>query len=128
MTRRYKILLVDDDRGLLEELSEALAAAGYEVESFTDGRAALEAAAADRPDIALVDLKMQGLDGFRTAEALSRLEPGPPVPVVAMTGYYTRREDESRMKASGIRACLFKPFPAETAARKLHTVLQGERR
>ncbi len=97
-------------------------------QASTDRNVCYFTAAAARPDIALVDLKMKGIDGFQTAEALGRLEPGPPVPVVAMTGYYTAREHERLMKESGIRACLFKPFPAEPAARKLHTVLQGERR
>jgi len=42
-----------------------------------------------------------------------------------MTGYYTAREHERLMKESGIRACLFKPFPFEVAAKKLRCLLRG---
>jgi two-component system, NtrC family, sensor histidine kinase HydH len=123
MPKRYNILLVDDDGDLVEELSDALQSAGYRVAGFTDGGAALAAADRLKPDIALVDLKMKGISGFKVAWELARAVP--PVPVVAMTGYYTAREHESLMKESGIRACLFKPFDFEVAARKLKSFLQG---
>ncbi len=125
MSRRYRVLLVDDDAELVEELAEALNAAGYEVDSFTDPGQALAAAPARRPDIALIDLKMRVKNGFQLARELLEAEPLAGIPIVAMTGYYTRREDEKLMKASGIRACLFKPFMPEVAARKLHSILQG---
>ena len=125
MTKRYRVLLVDDDAVLAEELAEALEAVGFRVDSFTDPAAALAAAPALRPDIALVDLKMRIKNGFQLARELLAAEPLAGMPVVAMTGYYTRREDEKLMKASGIRACLFKPFTPEVAVRKLRLMLQG---
>lgn len=125
MPKRYKILLLDDDADLVDELSDALIAAGYEVAAFTEGEAALSAADDFRPDIALIDLKMKGVSGFQVARELGRRESTSGIPVVAMTGYYTGREDEEKMKESGIRACLFKPFPFEVAARKLKCLLKG---
>ncbi len=127
MTKRYRVLLVDDDAVLAEELAEALEAAGYRVDTFNDAAEALAAAPALRPDIALVDLKMRGKNGFQLARELLEAEPLAGMPVVAMTGYYTRREDENLMKTSGIRACLFKPFTPEVAARKLRSMLQGRK-
>jgi DNA-binding response OmpR family regulator len=125
MPKRYKILLLDDDADLVEELSDALTAAGYEVRSFTDGETALAAADDLRPDIALIDLKMKGISGFQVSRELGRRKSTSGIPIVAMTGYYTGREDEKKMKQSGIRACLFKPFSFEVAARKLKCLLKG---
>jgi len=125
MHRRFKILMVDDDVDLLEELSDFLSAAGYEVVSFTDGDKALRAAASVRPDIVLVDLKMKGISGFRVAEEIRKMELLAGIPIIAMTGYYTRPEDEKLMKECGIQACLHKPFSAEMAARKLGSCLRN---
>ena len=127
MPRHYKILLVDDDADLLGELADSLESAGYEIESFTDGDEALEAVGRLLPDIALVDLKMKGKSGFQVAEELRRIKPVAEIPIVAMTGYYTRPEDEKVMKRCGIEACLYKPFSAETAARRLNSILRSRK-
>ncbi len=126
MPKHYKILLVDDDADLIEELADSLNAAGYEVETFTDGDEAIRAASRIRPDIALLDLKMKGISGFRVAEEIRKIELLADIPIIAMTGYYTREEDQKLMKQCGIQACLFKPFSAATAARKLRSMLQGK--
>ncbi len=118
---------MDDDPDLLVELADSLAAAGYEVASFTDGDEALTEAARIRPDIALVDLKMKGKSGFQVAEELRKIDPVSAIPIVAMTGYYTRPEDQKLMKLCGIEACLYKPFSAETAARKLRSILRARK-
>ena len=127
MPRHYKVLLVDDDADLLVELADSLEAAGYKVETFSDGEEALEAAGRLVPDIALVDLKMKGKSGFQVAEEIRRIEPVADIPIVAMTGYYTRPEDEKLMKKCGIEACLYKPFSAETAARRLNSILRSRK-
>lgn len=121
--RRYRVLLVDDDAEFVAELGEALAAAGYEVSTHTDGDAALESAAGWRPDIALIDLKMKGTSGFQVARELTRTESLAEIPIVALTGYYTRLEDEELMKLCGFKDKLIKPFPAEKAAQKLNSLL-----
>ncbi|MDP8236783.1 MAG: response regulator [Candidatus Erginobacter occultus] len=126
LSRRYRVLLVDDDAELVEELAEALEAAGYRVDPFTDAGEALAVAPAQRPDIALIDLKMRVKNGFQLARELLAAEALSGIPIIAMTGYYTRREDEKLMKSSGIRACLFKPFTPEVAARKLDSLLRDK--
>ena len=59
-----KILLVDDDPGLLRLLSIRLRAEGYEVEAAESGMAALNAATRNHPDLVISDLKMDGMDGI----------------------------------------------------------------
>ncbi|MEM9659102.1 MAG: sigma-54 dependent transcriptional regulator, partial [Planctomycetota bacterium] len=94
------LLLVDDDRQLLESMSEWLRSQGLEVEPV-GGCAAANAALAKRQyDLALVDVRLQDGDGFDLLEQLRRRYPD--MPVVMMTGY---AEADSAVEA--IRAGAF---------------------
>ena len=71
MTRPRRILIVDDNEALRDNLAELLEAEGYEVRLAADGVRALDSLAADPlPDVVLVDLLMPGMDGN---ELLSRI-------------------------------------------------------
>ena len=59
-----KIALVDDDRNILTSVSMTLEAEGFEVETYNDGQAALDAFNKKLPDMAVLDIKMPGLDGI----------------------------------------------------------------
>jgi two-component system response regulator GlrR len=82
-----KVLIVDDDAAILEVLAMRLRAMGFDVTPVGEPRRALEAAAAQRFDLALIDLRMGPMDGVRLMEALhaqhSRL------PVLIMTAHGT---------------------------------------
>ena len=62
-----KIMLVDDDKELLEELADSLTADGYEMTLCPDGESALEMAPKIMPDMILLDLKMGKMNGFQVA-------------------------------------------------------------
>ena len=59
-----KIALVDDDRNILTSVSMTLEAEGFEVETFNDGQAALDAFNKKMPDMAVFDIKMPRMDGM----------------------------------------------------------------
>ena len=65
-----KILVVDDDRLVLATLSHGLAQAGYEVVDADNGDDAILLAREHRPDLALLDIRMEGLSGFDVAAYL----------------------------------------------------------
>ena len=87
MTARGTVLVVDDERGLREMLSYELAMEGFEVEAVDSGAAAVEAVRRRKFDLALTDLKMPGMDGSATVEALRSLDPD--LEVIVATGYAT---------------------------------------
>lgn len=64
------ILLADDDRLILAMLGEGLRKHGYEVRTAASGEEALRLCETDPPDLALLDVRMPGLDGIETARAL----------------------------------------------------------
>ena len=67
-----KIALVDDDRNILTSVSLTLEAEGYTVSTYTDGASGLEGLTTDKPDLAILDIKMPRMDGMET---LRRLRP-----------------------------------------------------
>jgi DNA-binding NtrC family response regulator len=85
MPDQIKLLIVDDEVRFLQTLKQRLSLRDFDVTAVSDGQAALEIAATQEFDIALVDLKMPGISG---EEVLHQLKSQPPlVEVVILTGH-----------------------------------------
>ena len=69
------LLLVDDDTAILRALTARLTHAGYEVSAASNASIALTQAEQLAPDVALLDINMPGIDGFKLAEALRERRP-----------------------------------------------------
>ena len=109
-----RLLIIDDDRSLVELLSDYLTRAGHEVAGAHDGQRGLAAAAETRPELVILDVTMPGLDGWQT---LARLRASDSVPVIMLTA----RGDEAEILrgfAAGADDYVTKPFSfAQLAAR-----------
>ena len=108
------ILVVDDEPKIVQLARDYLEHAGFVVVTAADGRAALDAVAAERPDLVVLDLGLPGLDGL---EVTSRLRQAGDLPIVMLTA----RDDELD-KVLGLEIgaddYLTKPFsPRELVAR-----------
>src|SRR5262245_22668765 len=85
--RPLRVLAVDDHPDVVLTLAALLRKAGHGVAAWSDGPAALAAAAGFRPDAAVIDIGLPGLDGWELARRL-REACGPGLAlVVAVTGY-----------------------------------------
>ena len=71
--RKKRVMIVDDDKEFLEELQETLFLNGYEVIKVNDPHQVLDSAGNNKPDIILLDLKMDHFSGFEIADDLRRL-------------------------------------------------------
>ncbi len=79
-----KILIIDDEPIMLENIAVYLEDSGFSVIKALDGKTGLEAFTSQQPDLVLLDLRMPGLDGL---EVLSRLKKrSPDTPVIVVTG------------------------------------------
>lgn len=85
MARHFKVLVVDDEPDIVLYLEHVLRRLGYETASAGNGAEALEKAAADPPDLVLLDVMMPVVDGFAVCRALREREATRLVPVVVMT-------------------------------------------
>lgn len=101
------ILVVDDEESMRHYLTKTLARQGYEVVAARDGPEALEIAQQRPPDVAMVDVRMPGMDGVAVMRSLRASMPR--LPVVLMTGYATVQDALAAMK-QGATDYVTKPF------------------
>jgi CheY-like chemotaxis protein len=103
-----RVLVVDDNADAAESAALFLRLAGHVVEVAFDGRAALEAARAFRPEVVFLDIGLPGMNGYEVARRL-RQEPEFRSAVLAAVTGYGREEDRRRSKESGFDFHLVKP-------------------
>jgi two-component system alkaline phosphatase synthesis response regulator PhoP len=109
-----KILVVDDERSILDLVTAYLRNEGYEVYTAADGLSALTAARAYQPDLVVLDIMLPGMDGL---EVLTRLRRESDVYVIMLTA---RSEETDKIVGLSLGAddYLTKPFsPRELVAR-----------
>jgi len=114
-----RILVVDDDRAVLQSCENILADEGHEVETAANGLAGLELLKHRAFDLALVDLKMPGMNGLEMLEAARRLKPD--LVVIIFTGYATIETAVEAIKLGAFNY-VTKPF---TASELVATVAKG---
>lgn len=102
-----RILIVDDNVDAAQSLAMLLGASGYDVRIAFDGLTALQTAREHKPDVALLDIGLPGLDGYALARQLRAELPGS-LGLVAMTGY-GQESDRRRSQAAGFDLHLVKP-------------------
>lgn len=108
MSRR--ILIVDDNAELAENLAELLELEGYEPRVFTSPTEALSKNEELEFDAALLDIRMPGIDGIALCSALAKTHPH--ATFVLMTAF-TSEQRLADVKGSGARAVLRKPLPVD---------------
>jgi CheY-like chemotaxis protein len=118
MGKSFRVVLVDDDPDLRKLVKLTLEfTAGWEVEVAADGAEGIEAVRAHRPDVAVVDLMMPGMDGYEVCERLKGDPETAAIPVVFLTA---RKElDEARVKELGVAGVVIKPFEPDELAEEL---------
>ena len=108
-TRRFRILVVDDDRDSVDLLREWLTMSGYDAAGAAGGREALEKIRAARPDLILLDLLIPQPDGIEVIRTLKRDRALSTIPIVVMT---VKRDVKSKVESlrSGADDFIAKPF------------------
>jgi len=86
-----RVLVVDDDSSLRLLYTKELTDEGYEVESASSGREAIAKIAERRPDVVVLDIKMEGMDGLSALDEIMKRDKT--IPVVLNTAYSTFKSD-----------------------------------
>jgi two-component system, OmpR family, alkaline phosphatase synthesis response regulator PhoP len=121
---KHRILVVDDNPRVLEVLEVYLADEGFEVETAADGEEAETAVARQRPDLAILDVMLPGVDGI---ELTRRFQSEYDLPVILLTA---RTDEVDRVIGLGVGADDYvgKPFgPREVVARVRAVLRRVER-
>lgn len=113
-----RILVVDDEPQILRTLRITLQARRYEVVTAATGAQALHAAAADKPDLVVLDLGLPDIDG---TEVIRRLRAWTPVPIVILSGRLDSRNKIDALDA-GADDYVTKPFSVEELLARVRAV------
>jgi DNA-binding NtrC family response regulator len=101
------VLVVDDHDGLRSALCEALRGEGYDAIGAGDGPAALDELRRAEPAVAIVDVRMPGMDGFTLLERMRDEDIGCPVILISVVGDVASRRHAERLGAFAFKE---KPF------------------
>jgi CheY-like chemotaxis protein len=115
---KKKILLVDDEAGLLKMTLLRLKVSGYEALGAVTGLEGLDLARREMPDLILLDVLLPGIDGGEVAKILKKDEKLKHIPVLLMSAEIETLE--KRARESGADGYLFKPFETEDLLGMIH--------
>ena len=104
--KKQKILLADDNRVILATLSEGLEQSGYEVLTASNGKDALELCLNEKPDLAILDIRMPEMTGI---EAAKKLQEETDIPFMFLTAYGDE-ETVNQALTDGCYGYLVKPI------------------
>jgi PAS domain S-box-containing protein len=122
-----RVLVVEDNEDTLELVQMWLRSLGHEVQGASDGNAGLQSAITMKPDVALVDIGLPGIDGYEVARSVRASDAGNGIYMVAVTGY-GRPEDRARALDAGFDAYIVKPLDVAGLKRALEPRNIAQRR
>ena len=118
-----RILIIDDDRTILEMLQIALVRADFETLLATDGDIGLRLFRDEQPDLVIIDVAMPGMDGYDVVERIRKGEPpDQPTPIIMLTAH---NQSVMRNYASELGADLYlaKPIAPKELVDHIHRLL-----
>ncbi|RJP56001.1 MAG: response regulator [Candidatus Auribacter fodinae] len=112
---KKKILVVDDERDIVNLITDFLEGLDFQVVSASDGEKALQIAIAEKPDLITMDIMMSNKDGYETCLLLKENAATSQIPIIVLTG---RNSEQAALAAESFGAdyYLSKPFSLEELA------------
>ena len=123
---KKKILLVDDDKGIVEVIKRALEEEGFEVAFAYDGAEGFEKLQSESPDLIILDISMPSMNGYEFMRALRAkkvIEVKPVTPVIVLTA---KEEMKEMFKLEGAKEYLVKPVEAPDLIQKVRKQLKSD--
>ena len=122
MKKKVSVLIVDDDRGMTESLADILGDRGYEVAVAWDGLRAIKMMGKKTYDVALIDIKMPGINGVETFKKIKRISPL--TRVTMMTAYSVEDLVNEALK-EGAYEIFYKPLDIDRIIRFIEETEKG---
>jgi len=118
---KTKVLVIDDEKVVLDSVKKILLDEGYEVEVNLSGRDGLKDALQSHYDIVLTDIRMPDIGGMRVLRDIKRAKPS--LPVIMITGYASVKSSVQAMKL-GASDYVEKPFTPDQLIKAVDTALE----
>jgi two-component system alkaline phosphatase synthesis response regulator PhoP len=119
-----KVLIVEDESAIADNLQALLQAKGYEASCALDGPEGVDAARKFNPDLILLDIMLPRLNGFEVCRILKADAATKNIRVVMVTGL-GRTGDVELAFAAGADDYLIKPYDTDRLFKKIQKVLSG---
>ncbi|MHB1296666.1 MAG: GspE/PulE family protein [Anaerolineae bacterium] len=121
--KQQSILIVDDDAGMCETLSDILEDKGFAVGTANDGQSAVERMKNGRFDLVLIDVMMPGMNGVETLRQIRAINPN--VTTMIMTGHSQLEGFVSDALWNGVDGVLYKPFDVDAVLQMIQHKSKG---
>ena len=122
MSRKQKIIIVDDDRETREMLALTLQREGFEVSEAANGLRLISTLQVDRPDLILMDVNMSWIDGFELCRAVRKNEDFRLIPVVFISAR-SSSADVKRGLEAGANDYFTKPVEMPTLVARIRELI-----
>jgi two-component system, OmpR family, alkaline phosphatase synthesis response regulator PhoP len=120
---KKRILIIEDEKDLVDAVTLRLEANGYEVIASNDGQDGLDKAKKEKPDLIILDLMLPKMDGYKVCALLKFNEKYKTIPIIM----FTARAQDSDMKMgqeAGADAYIIKPFDSQALLDKIKELIK----
>jgi DNA-binding NtrC family response regulator len=124
-SKPIRLILIDDEVGFTTVMAKRLARRGLDVTSAFSGSEAIQAMRKAEYDVAVLDLKMEDMDGIEILKIFKKMDPG--MPVIMLTGHGSEKSANEGMEF-GAYDYLFKPYEFEELLEKIHAAAGGRKK
>jgi DNA-binding response OmpR family regulator len=122
-SERIRLLLVDDEAGFTAVLTKRLKRRGIEVSTAATGAQGIQALRQGRFDVAVLDLKMEDMDGIEVLKIFKLMDPG--MPVIMLTGHGSEKSASEGLQ-QGAYDYLTKPYEFSELLEKIRQAARRE--
>ncbi len=123
-TKRARILVVDDQREMIEIIRHRLGASGWEILAANNGQEGLDKALQEQPDLILLDTMMPVMDGHEMLAELRKTPETKDIPVIMCTGC-SEADDVLKASAYNVSDYITKPFNLAELGTRIRQVLDN---
>ena len=120
-----RVLIVEDNEMNRDMLSRRLIKKGYEVLIAVDGKAGVDMATAERPDLVLLDMSLPVMDGWEAARQLKGSDTTKTIPIIALTAHAMAGDKQKALEA-GCDDYDTKPVELKRLLEKMKAILGDE--
>lgn len=117
-----KVMVVDDEPGFVELLTDILKAKEYDVISASDGREAVKRIGKEMPDLVILDVKMPKMNGYEVCKILRDDKLYGDIPIIMLTALNDLEEIKTGMSLGAV-SYISKPFEQNTLLTMIHGLI-----
>ncbi len=121
-----RILVADDEDDIRLLIKILLARSGFDILEAADGQEAVDIAAAELPDLIVLDIRMPRMTGIEALEALRTFEPTSGIPVLLVSAYVHDKDTRGHLEGHAVQY-MTKPFQPHELLAKIQSMLGSAR-